>query len=197
MILTLSSTALVVTLYFFSEKTIHQENPFIRRFIQGAAIKKKTTILNSNTLYIAGNKENTIYLGDNKAPLHIIAYDTTLKIKHHYKIQLERENFPFQKVQVRIIAPYFFLMDGTVPVIYRGLITDWKAKLVMDNNNYFFSKAEVIAPNKMVFRAQELKTLNNVWVLLLLMKKSMLIMLQHYFKTSRWLLRYRWNAKFQ
>jgi len=161
-ILALTSITIVIIMYLLSEKKIHQENPFIRRFIQGTATKTNAVNLNSNSLYFAGTEGNTIYLGDNLAPLHIVSYDTTLKIKRHYKIQLEREDFTFQNVQVRITAPYFFLMDGTVPVIYRGLITDWKAKIIMVNNNYFFSKAEIIAPNKIVFRAQEIKTLNNV-----------------------------------
>jgi len=53
-------------------------------------------------------------------------------------------------------------MDGTVPVIYKGNIVNWKAKLIMYDNNYYFSKAEIIAPNKIAFRAQELKSSNNI-----------------------------------
>ena len=148
-------------LYISSDNLMHNENPFIRRFIQGSATKTVGTDLNSNSQYFAGTDGNTIYLGDNQAPLHITAYDSTLKVKHHYKIQLEREDFPFRSVQVRVAPPYFYLIDGTVPVIYKGNISDWKAKLLMHDNNYYFSKAEIIAPNKIVFRAQELKSLNN------------------------------------
>ena len=160
-IIILTGTALIIALYYTSENAMHRENPFIRRFIQGSASKIATADLNSNSQYFAGTDGNTIYLGDNRAPLHITAYDLTLKIKHQYKIQLEREDFPFRTVQVRISPPYFYLMDGTVPIIYKGNISDWKAKLLMHDNNYYFSKAEIIAPNKIAFRAQEVKSLNN------------------------------------
>jgi uncharacterized membrane protein YphA (DoxX/SURF4 family) len=159
--LTVAGSAMIVGLYIASEEAMHHENPFIRRFIQGSARKVAAVDLKSNSQYFAGSDGSTIYMGDNMAPLHITAYDTLLKVKHHYKIQLERENFPFTTVQVRIAAPYFFLMDGTVPVIYKGNISDWKAKLLMYDNNYYFSKAEIIDSNKIVFRAQELRSLNN------------------------------------
>lgn len=160
-IITFVGSIAIAGLYIASENAMHHENPFIRRFIQGSARKIAEVDLKSNSQYFAGADGNTIYMGDNMAPLHITAYDTLLKVKHHYKIQLERENFPFRTVQVRIAPPYFYLMDGTVPVIYKGNISNWKAKLLMHDNNYYFSKAEIIDSNKIVFRAQELKSLNN------------------------------------
>ena len=162
LVITLISILIITILFVKSEQTMHKENPFIRRFIQGTATKTATAELYSNTKYFAGNDRATIYLGDTYAPLHIISYDTILKEKKQFKIELEREDFPFAAVQVRIEPPYFYLMDGTVPVIYKGNISDWKAKLLMYDNNYYFSKSEVIAPNKIAFRAQEVKTLNNI-----------------------------------
>ena len=161
-IITFSSTVLIIALYLASENAMHRENPFIRRFIQGSATKIAATDLNSNSQYFAGTDGNTIYLGNNLAPLHITAYDSTLKIKHYYKIELEREDFPFRSVQVRVSPPYFYVIDGTVPVIYRGNIAHWKARLLMHSNNYYFSKAEIITPDKIAFRAQELKSRNNI-----------------------------------
>ncbi len=161
-IIAIIGSTVIVILYFSSEQTMHLENPFIRRFIQGATSKTAEAELNNNSKYFAGTDGRTIYFGDSEAPLHIIAYDTTLKAKSHYKIHLERENFPFASVQIRIAPPYFYLMDGTVPVIYKGNISDWKAKLLMYDNNYYFTKAEIIAPDKIAFRAQQLKTLYNI-----------------------------------
>lgn len=160
--ITIVAPTIIMALYINSENTMHRENPFIRRFIQGSATKIAEVDLKSNSLYFAGGDNSTIYMGDNKAPLHITAFDTILKVKHQYKIQLERENFPFSAVQVRVIPPYFYLMDGTVPVIYKGNIVNWKAQLIMHSNNYYFSKAEIIAPDKIAFRAQELKLSNNI-----------------------------------
>lgn len=155
-------SATMVILYLYSEHTMHQENPFIRRFIQGAASKTTEVELTNNFKYYAGTDGKTIYFGDSQAPLHIMAFDTIMKEKRHYKIELERDNFPFTSVHVRVAPPYFYLMDGTVPVIYKGKLSDWKAKPIMYNNNYYFSKAEVIAPDKIAFRAQQVKTLYNI-----------------------------------
>lgn len=155
-------SSVIVILYLYSERAMHSENPFIRRFIQGSASQKAETDLKSNSKYFAGTDGTTLYMGDSQAPLHIMAYDTALKFKGHYKIQLERENFPFTSVQVRIASPYFYLLDGTVPVIYKGNTSDWKGKLLMYDNNYYFSKAEIIAPSKIAFRAQQQGTLNNI-----------------------------------
>src|SRR5690606_21226000 len=93
---------IVVILYLNSENTLQHENPFIRRFIQSAAYKTGETELNSYSKYFAGSHENTIYLGDTKSPLYVVAFDTTLKIKHNYKIQLQKEDFPFSAVQIRV-----------------------------------------------------------------------------------------------
>ena len=161
-IITFTGTTVLIVLYVTSEQAMHRENPFIRRFIQGASKKTEQIKLHNNTLYFAGTANGIIYLSDYKAPLHIFAYDTLLKTKKHFKIQLEREDFPFQTVQVKIFGNQFYLMDGTVPIIYKGDTGDWKAKILMTHNNYYFSKAEVVAPGKIVFRAQQLKTGRNI-----------------------------------
>lgn len=161
-IITTAASAVMVLLYLYSEHTMQRENPFIRRFIQGSAFQKAETELNSNSKYFAGIDSSTLYLGDSQAPLYIMAYDTALKAKRHYKIQLEREDFPFTSVQVRIAPPNFYVFDGTVPVIYKGNISNWKGKLLMQGNNYYFSKAEIMASNKIAFRAQQTGTLYNI-----------------------------------
>lgn len=154
--------AIMVGLYIASERTMHQENPFIRRFIQGSAFKTDEAKLINNSQYIAGSDNGTAYLADHLAPLHITAYDTTLKTKKRFKIELERDDFPFRTVQVKVLPPYFYLMDGTVPIIYRGLLSDWKGKILMKPNGYYFSKAEVTSPNTIVFRAQNINNGYNV-----------------------------------
>jgi hypothetical protein len=157
----LGSSAIAI-LYLKSEHEMHRENPFIRRFMKGTASKIAETKLINNSQYFVGTYQNKIFLGDSQAPLYIMAYDTFLKSSQQYKIQLDKEDFPFQSVQVKVLDSTFYLMDGTVPVIYKGSIKNWKAKLVMSNNNYYFSKAEVIAYNTIAFRAQQLKTLDNI-----------------------------------
>jgi uncharacterized membrane protein YphA (DoxX/SURF4 family) len=152
----------MMILHLKSEYEMHRENPFIRRFIKGSSSKIAETKLKNYSQYFVGAYQNQIFLGDSQAPLYIVSYDTLLKSKEQHKIQLEREDFPFQSVQVKVLDSTFYVMDGTVPVIYKGNIKDWKAKLVMSNNNYYFSKTEIIDANTIAFRAQQLKTLDNI-----------------------------------
>ena len=154
-ILTLVGTAMIVTLYVSSENKLHKENPFIRRFIQGAASRTAEAKLHNNTLYFAGSSRDKIYISDYMAPLHVFEYDTTLKTKKHFKITLDSDDHPFQRVQLRIAGAYFFLMDGTVPIIYRGKISDWKATTVKSNDVPFFSTVEAIDSMTIAFRSRQ------------------------------------------
>ncbi|PBJ08048.1 DoxX family protein [Flavobacterium sp. ACN6] len=137
-----------------SDYLIYKENPFIRRFVNRSCDKVNEAKLHNNTLYFAGSSGGNIYIGDRLAPLHLFSYDSALKNRKEIKIQLESSNIRFQSVQVKIAAPYFFVMDGTVPIIYRGKIADWKAEPVMKDNGYYFSKAAVIDSSSIAFRTQ-------------------------------------------
>ena len=152
----------ILLLFYYSEKKMHQENPFIRRYIQGAATKTAGVSLPNNTLYFAGSDGSTLYLADRNAPLYLFAYDTTLQSVKKIKIELERDDFPFISVQVKIKAPYFYLLDGTVPVIYKGEISNWKAKVLMADNHYYFSKSAIVDEDQILFRAQKIETNENV-----------------------------------
>ncbi|HEU4791811.1 MAG TPA: MauE/DoxX family redox-associated membrane protein [Flavobacterium sp.] len=161
-VLTFICFTFIVGLYISSDDLMHNENPFIRRFIQGASIKMEEKDVKSTSLYFAGSENGKIFIGDNLAPLHILEYDSLLHQTEHYKIKLERENFPFRSVQVRIAPPYFYVTDGTVPVIFKGNISDWKASIIMDNNSFYFSKAVIIDSSTIAFRARQQITLDNI-----------------------------------
>jgi uncharacterized membrane protein YphA (DoxX/SURF4 family) len=161
-ILAAVGTATISTLYVTSENKLHKENPFIRRFIQGAASRTAEIKLHNSTLYFAGSRKGKIYIGDYMAPLHVFEYDTTLKTKKHFKIKLDSEDHPFQHVQLRIAGSYFFLMDGTVPVIYRGKISDWKANTIKSNDVPYFSMAEIIDSTTIAFRSRQKLSGGNV-----------------------------------
>lgn len=148
------SALVLFTMKWYSNYLIEKENPFIRKFVNRSCDKINDTKLHNTTLYFAGSSQGIIYLADRLAPLHLFAYDATLKTKKHIKIQLESDSIRFRSVQVKLAAPYFFVMDGTVPVIYRGKMTNWKAEPIMKGKEYYFSKATAIDSSKIVFRTQ-------------------------------------------
>src|SRR5690606_493406 len=96
-----------------------------------------------------------IYLGNNSAPAHLISMDTTLSDLKTHNIKLNNEKkINFISPQIKIHSPYFFLIDGTVPVIFKGKLSDWKAHFYWqgDNTN-LISQVEVISPTKFIFRS--------------------------------------------
>jgi hypothetical protein len=142
---------------------MQKENPFIRRFPQGTAAKVSRIDLKNTSYYVAGTANDTIYLANRLAPLQILEIDADLKSKRNHTIQLDRENFKFQAVEVRIKAPYFYVYDGTAAVIYRGLISDWKAKVISEKKYYFSDIAFIESnPELTVFRTQKPSTGENI-----------------------------------
>jgi uncharacterized membrane protein YphA (DoxX/SURF4 family) len=160
-ILMLLSISIITGLFLFSEDIMQRENPFIRRFPQGTAAKVAGIDLKNTSYYVAGAAKGKVYLANRLAPLQILTVDSDLKSKRLYTIKLDRENFKFRAVEVRVSAPYFYVIDGTVPVIYRGMISDWKATVISEKK-FYFSDIVFMNPEQLAFRAQERYTGENI-----------------------------------
>jgi hypothetical protein len=133
--------AAVTVAFMLSEDIMAKENPFIRRFPQGTAAKTNSVDIKYYSAYVAGVANGRIYLANKKAPLEILEYGTDLKLRGRHTIVLDRENFNFQAVQVSVAFPYFYLYDGNVPVVYKGLVAEWKARVVSDRKFSFIEIA--------------------------------------------------------
>jgi uncharacterized membrane protein YphA (DoxX/SURF4 family) len=145
------SFGVVTLLFMLSEDIIHHRNNFIRRF-PGNATKVHEIDLKFNSYYFGGSTSDKIYLGNYTAPLLVTVFDTTLQKRNEFKIHPNRIDFQFQSVQVRISPPDFYLIDGSVPVIYKGQITDWSA-YVKWNGTTTFSHYELMDSLTLAFRS--------------------------------------------
>lgn len=161
LISTIVSIGFVTLLFSISERGLHRDNSFIRRFPGHPAIYKKKLDLTYNSYYIAGADQGKIYLGNSTAPLNLMILDTTLQEKQEVRLALDQDTLPFRFVQLRVIPPYFFLADGMVPYIGRGNMTDWKAHSIL-NVNAYFTKIEPIDSTNVVIRSVSSKTKENV-----------------------------------
>lgn len=141
--ITFCSVALVVVLFLMSENIIHYHNKLTRRFPHTPILKVYDLDLRLNSYYVAGVDNDKIFLGNNTAPLLITVLDTKLRQTKKRHIDLDRKDLPFRAVKVIVKAPYFFVIDGMVPCVYRGSIKDWKAKLIKKEGEYF-TTAEAI-----------------------------------------------------
>lgn len=149
--LALISISVVIVLFLLSENKMHRNNAFVRRFPHQPIIKKYDVSINYNSYYISGYEDDILYLGNTTAPLHLLKLNLKTRDTQHIRIQLENSNLPFRSVNVQLYAPYFFIMDGTIPVIFRGKMGQWQAKPWM-KDEAFFTKAIPIDTNKIFLR---------------------------------------------
>lgn len=131
------SVLTIFGLYLWSERIIHQRNNFIRRFDSHAQPESKKIDLQVNSYYFSGSSGSNLYLGNRTAPLTLTIIDTTLLVQNIDYIKLDRTNFNYHSLQLKILNDNFFLTDGTVPCIYQGKISNWKGKLWVGKINPF------------------------------------------------------------
>lgn len=155
------SVGLVGVMFVLSEDTIHHRNNFTRRYPKHPTNFKHSIELPYNSYYIAGYDTGHIYLGNRTAPLTVTVMDTALTYKKQFLIQLPKYKFPYTSPRLNVRPPYFYFTDGTVPCIFVGNISDWKAQLKMYQKAYF-SIFEPIGNEKATIRAIGIKTKENV-----------------------------------
>ena len=145
------SISTIALLFMLSEDIIHHRNNFVRRF-PGNAVKVNDIDLKFSSYYFAGASKEKIYLGSHTAPLLVTMLDTALMKRNEFKIHPNRTDFLFQSVQVRILPPYFYLIDGSVPVIFKGNMNNWKG-YVKWNGSTTFSHYQLMDSLTLAFRS--------------------------------------------
>ena len=161
LVLVISSLG-VVYLFFSSEHTIKKENNFTRRFPHHPIIKEQILDLGVNSFYFAGYSDEYIYLGNYTSPLTLTSVNYNLTHKQETRITPnESQGITFKSLLISIKAPYFYLSDGTVPIIYRGRLGSKNAELISKNEVYF-TQLEAVDSLQFVFRAKSSQTKSNV-----------------------------------
>ncbi|OBX24484.1 hypothetical protein A9996_15065 [Gelidibacter algens] len=137
LVLFVSATTIIIALYMSSEKEIKHNNAFQRRYIPHGLKKTGDYQLESNGYYIAGIDDNTIYLGNYMAPLFLKLLNIKSDNQKDVWLTLDNTDLPYKRARIRVEAPYFFIGDGTVPILLRGNIDNWKAKTFSLKEAYF------------------------------------------------------------
>lgn len=131
------ATLLLTVLFIGSEKKIYRNEAFQRKYLPHAAEYLDDYELGSNDYYIAGFKDSIIYLGNLQAPLYLKTLDISLQHIKDFPVAISNIELPYRRARIMVDPPFFFLGDGTVPVIFRGKTTDWKAAIFSYNAAYF------------------------------------------------------------
>lgn len=148
--LALLGAATVVIVYLWSDNQTERNNAFIRKYIPHGLEKVEEYTLESNSYYLAGVDDQRIFLGNYNAPLYIKVVDNTLEQEDNFSIEIDNTDLPFKRVRIRVIPPFFFLGDGTVPVLFRGDINDWKAKTFSFDDAYFLQYLPIDSTNLII-----------------------------------------------
>jgi hypothetical protein len=157
----MGSCAIIVVLFLASEKIMHHENPFLRSYPQHPILFTDSKDLQFNSYYFAGYTNNKIYLANYTNPLTIVSFSSNLKHKEIIKISFHKSNLLFSRVRIIVRGNYFYLLDGTVPKVFRGEIGDWKIKTELKGSPYF-TLAEPVDSTSVVFRSNNGQNLANI-----------------------------------
>lgn len=136
-ILTIFSIIAVTIIFLSSEKQIKRNNAFIRKYMPHPIEKIGEYDLQSNSYYFAGMDDSTIYLGNYNAPLFLMSINTSLTQTKKFHVDIDSTHLPYRRVRISVNPPYFYLGDGTVPVLFRGKIGEWNATVFSYNDAYF------------------------------------------------------------
>lgn len=128
---------IVTLLFVFSEKKMQRNNAFQRRYIPHPIEKIHSFDLKYSSYYFAGIGDGKVYLGNTTAPLLITALPTNLADTTSTIISLDQMQLPYRDVRISVLPPYFYVTDGTVPIILQGNIGEWNAKTIMHGVYYF------------------------------------------------------------
>ncbi|MCG2419388.1 hypothetical protein K8089_10165 [Aequorivita sp. F47161] len=150
----------IVTLLFaFSEKEMHRNNAFVRRYIPHPTSVLEMYDLKYNSWYMAGINSGNVYLGNVTAPLKVLILDTLLRQADTIEIQLDNMHLPYKSVTIAIGNTDFFVSDGTVPIILHGSKTDWRANTFY--KNLYFTAATPMDSLRLSIRLANARTLKN------------------------------------
>jgi hypothetical protein len=163
----------VIILFLTSEDIIHKRNNFVRRFPSHAEPAYNKIDLEINSYYFAGINGKTIYLGNVTTPAYVTLIDTSLKNKSRLWIKPDQPDLSFHDIKLTVIPPYFFITDGTVPVIFKGKTDNWKATRQSGLIPYF-TIAEPMDSLNIALRLTSLTKKQNTIVTYNLMEKRLL-----------------------
>lgn len=149
--------SLMIVLFLSSEYIMKKENNFTRRFLPHAIIEHKAYHLDNEFFYFAGFSTNRLYLGNILKPLELFSIDENLSDLKQVHIQLDQSNHLYRRLKYGIYENYFYLYDGSVPIIYRGKLGEDKATTVSYNDIYF-DQLSIIGPTQFILRIRDKNT---------------------------------------
>lgn len=151
--LTLGGVLSVVILYWAASQMNRRDNGFVRLFPPHPVLPTSHVLqLPYNSYYLAGAAGDTAYLGNSVGPLHVMKVYHSLADTQHVQINLHYPLQQLKRLTLTIDSPYFYLIDGIAPGLFRGSINDWQARKFMYDSSYF-TEAVPVGPSSFAIRS--------------------------------------------
>lgn len=151
------SVVAVLILFLSSEYIIRKENNFTRRFLTNFLLEPEIITTLDKDAYFAGISRDTLYLGYRSTPLLL----TSVHLKTHaistFRIYPDLGEHRFKNLRIAVRYPFYYLYDGTVPIIYRGGIGQRRPEVISYQNAYF-SQLAVLDSTSFALRTQSSTT---------------------------------------
>jgi hypothetical protein len=148
---------LVLLLFLMSERQVHRNNAFTRRYPPHPIVKQYDLDIGYNSYYIAGMHQNQLYLGNSTAPWHLLQIDLKKKDTAHIKLTPKDKGMEYRSIKIHVDPPHFFVMDGLAPFVLRGRVGQWIGEPWMRDRAYF-NKAIPLDSNSLVIRTRSART---------------------------------------
>lgn len=143
----------VLALSVVSKRTKQAKGSFLREFRQHVIEEQNDLNLGVNSYYLAGAGRNSVFLGNYTVPLHSISLSGISGDTLHHSIRVDGINDEkFWSLRLKVDSPNFFLCDGAVPRIFKGVMSDWKGERFQYDTE-FFQDLEPIGPRSFVVRS--------------------------------------------
>lgn len=153
-VISIFSAGIVIFLFLTSEHIIKKENNFIRRFPHHVIREDVIYDLKVNSYYFAGAVDDTVYLGNTTSPFLLTKIDEKLNSTKTTYINPNKK-LKYSAPKITVSGQSFYLTDGYVPVIFRGLIHDPKGYAYqITSETPFFDQIKIIDSSTMVVRSQ-------------------------------------------
>jgi hypothetical protein len=147
------STTLVVVLYALSDHSIRKHNSLLRIILKHPIHNIGGVDLKFNSYYIAGASDDRIYLGNYTGPLHLLIANYTLADTQHVVLSIRNMGAKkFKAPKLAVAPPYFYIMDGEMPSLYRGDVNKWLADSFMFDKSAYFLDALPVGPSSFAIR---------------------------------------------
>ena len=155
------SFALVIILFFISESITKNANNFTRRYLQHPVTLTNEYKLEANSFYIAGVTKDRLYLGNKTAPFLVTSLPLNLNSIHKKVVFPNSKNTIYKNLGLKFDGQFFYLHDGSVPIILRGKV-DTKKCTTISFKEAYFTQLTIINDDLFAFKSQSPKDKNVV-----------------------------------